>query len=59
MPRLVAAHLWELLRDDVEAVINALAAKRTKRPVANEELVKALRGPFPTMVDAWSSARRS
>lgn len=54
-----AAHLFELMPDDVEAVMNTLVAKRTKRPVTTEELVAALRGPFPTMVAAWSSARRS
>lgn len=53
------AHLLELVPDDVEAVITTLVAKRTKRPVTTEELVEALRGPFPTMVAAWFSARRS
>lgn len=52
-----AAHLWELMPDDVEAVINTLVAKRTKRPMATEELVAALSGPFPTMAAAWLVTR--
>lgn len=48
-----AVHLWELMPDDVDVVINALVAKRTKRPVTREELMEALRQPFPAMAAAW------
>jgi hypothetical protein len=54
-----AAHLWELMPDDVDEVVNTLVAKRTKRLLTTEELVEELRGPFPTMAAAWSSARRN
>lgn len=53
-----AVHLWELMPDDVEEVINTLVAKRTKRPITTEELVEALRGAFPTMAAAWLAATR-
>ena len=53
-----AAHLWELMPDDVGEVVHALVEKRTKRPVTTEELVETLRGPFPAMVAAWFSVRR-
>ncbi len=53
----LATHLWELWPDDVDAVINTLVAKRTKRPVTAEELVAELRGPFPTMAAAWLATR--
>ena len=51
-----AVHLWDLMPDDVNEVINTLVAKRTKRPVSAEELVEALRGPFAAMATAWFSA---
>jgi predicted nucleic acid-binding protein len=52
-----AAHLWELMPDDVDEVIKTLVAKRAKRPVTAGELVEALRGPFPAMATAWLSGR--
>lgn len=51
-----AAHLWQVGPDDVEAVITTLVAKRTTRPVAAEEIMAAMSGPFPTMSAAWSAA---
>lgn len=53
-----AAHLWELMPDDVDEVINTVVAKRTKRPVTPEELMEALRGSFPAMATAWFAAAR-
>jgi hypothetical protein len=52
-----AVHLWEVMPDDVDEVINLLVAKRTKRPVTAPELMEALRGPFPAMAAAWLSGR--
>jgi hypothetical protein len=52
-----AAHLWELMPDDVDAVIRTLVAKRTKRPVTVEELMEAMRGTFPMMASAWLASR--
>lgn len=52
-----AAHLLQLVPHDVDDVLNALAAKRKKRPVTTVQIVDALRGPFPTMTAAWSTAR--
>lgn len=51
-----AAHLWEVMPDDVDAVIIMLASKRTKRPVTTTELMEALRGSFPAMAAAWFAA---
>jgi predicted nucleic acid-binding protein len=53
-----AAHLWELMPDDVDEVVNVLVSKRTKRPVTAQELMEALRGPFPAMAAAWFAASR-
>lgn len=52
-----AAHLWELMPDDVDAVIRTLVVKRMKRPVTDEELIEAMRATFPTMANGWSSGR--
>lgn len=51
------AHLWELMPDDVGEVIRTLVAKRTKRPITPDELMEALRQPFPAMVADWFAAR--
>jgi predicted nucleic acid-binding protein len=53
-----ALHLWELMPNDVNEVIRTLVAKRTKRRVTAEELMEALRAPFPTMAAAWFAATR-
>lgn len=52
-----AARLWHLMPDEIDEVINSLVAKRTKRPVTVDELMEAMRGPFPTMAAAWLSGR--
>ncbi|MEZ5350943.1 MAG: PIN domain-containing protein [Microthrixaceae bacterium] len=52
-----ATHLWTLMPDDVTEVINTLVAKRTKRPVTADELMEAMRRPFPTMTRAWRAGR--
>lgn len=51
-----AAHLWELVPNDVDSVISTLVAKRTRRPLLTRELMEALRGPFPTMAARWLAA---
>jgi len=51
-----AGYLWELMPCDVDEVITTLVAKRTKRPVTAEELMEALRGPFPALATAWFTA---
>lgn len=43
--------------DSVPEVINTLVAKRTKRPVTADELMDAMRRPFPTMTSAWHAGR--
>lgn len=48
-----AAHLWTLMPDDVNEVIDTLVAKRTNRQLTAEELIEAMRGSFPTMASAW------
>jgi hypothetical protein len=48
-----AVRLWDLMPDDIDEVVNTLVAKRTKRPVTAEQLIAALRGPFPAMAAAW------
>ncbi len=48
-----AVPLWDLMPDDIDVVIRTLVAKRTKRRVTAEELIAALRDPFPTMAAAW------
>lgn len=53
-----AAHLAEVMPDDVDEVVNTLVAKRTKRPITPEHLMEALRGPFPAMAAAWFAAAR-
>lgn len=52
-----AAHLWTSRPDDVNEVIDALVAKRTRRPVSAKELMDAMRGPFPAMASAWFAPR--
>lgn len=52
-----ATHLWILMPDDVDEVISALVAKRTKRPVTGEALIEAMRATFPTMASAWVAGR--
>ena len=53
-----AVHVWELMPDEVDEVVKALVAKRTKRPISAEELVETLRGPFPAMAAAWLATAR-
>lgn len=52
-----AAHLWRLMPDELNEVIDILVTKRTRQPITAEELMGAMRGPFPTMSDAWFTAR--
>lgn len=52
-----AAHLWQLTPEAVDEVINTLVAKRTRRPVTVDELMEAMRRPFPTMTSAWLASR--
>ncbi|MBS1846798.1 MAG: PIN domain-containing protein [Actinobacteria bacterium] len=54
-----ADHLWQRAPLRIAEVIDALVGKRTKRPVTAEELVEALRDPFPTMATAWFDNRDS
>lgn len=49
--------LWEASSADVSAVIDALSAKRRRRPVSASDMVKQLRVHFPTMADAWFGAQ--
>lgn len=52
-----AHHLWRLMPHDVDEVVQALAAKRTRRQVTAEELMEAMRNAFPAMVSAWFVGR--
>lgn len=50
--------LWEASPADVGEVIDALIAKRRRRPVTPAEMADQLRVHFPAMADAWLEVQR-
>lgn len=54
-----AMRLWEASPADVREVVDALVAKRRRRPVSPEEMAEQLRVHLPTMTDAWLASRSS
>ncbi len=52
-----AMRLWEASPADVREVVDALVAKRRRRPVLPEEMAEQLRVHFPTMTAAWLASR--
>lgn len=52
-----AMRLWEASPADVGEVVDALVAKRRRRPVSPEEMAEQLRVHFPTMTAAWLASR--
>ncbi len=49
--------LWEASSAEVGEVVDALIAKRRRRPVTPTEMAEQLRLHFPTMTDAWLACR--
>lgn len=54
-----AMRLWDASSAAVSAVIDALSAKRRRRPVSRSDVAKQLHAHFPSMAKAWSDTQGS
>lgn len=52
-----AMRLWEESPTDVTEVIDALIAKRRRRPLSPPEMAGQLQVHFPSMADGWLASR--